>query len=91
MYRVVKGVTKGYRGLKGWVRGVQGVTRGIQEVTGDYSWLQGATSDYRGYWELQVGFYLFWNYSLLFCTLFTKHFLFNFFVLLDSQLWYTRW
>ena len=76
----VKRDNKELQGLKGVSEGL--VRRGhkrIQEVTGGggNSWLKGATSGYRVTTGNITGwFYLFWNYSLLFCILFTKHFVF---------------
>ena len=61
-------IKEGYKGLQGIIQvkrdyrglqGLKGVMRGqkrIQEVTGGNSWLKGATSHYRVYWELQVCF-----------------------------------
>ena len=57
--------------------GVTGDHKGIKEVTGAYSRVQELLG-------ITGWFYIFWYYSLLLCILFTKRFVFNFSVLLET-------
>ena len=74
-------VIKDNKELQGVMRG----SRGAQESTRSYRGFQLVKGGLLYYWWLQGllgitgGFYLIWNYSLLFCILFTKHLVFKFF------------
>ena len=91
----LEGGKRGYEGLQGVIREY----KRLQRVTAGSSGLILVVTGLLG---ITGWFYLFWNYSLLFCNFIYKCFIFLIFLfywkwllkidkILISQLWHTRW